>query len=352
MDECSPRRRIQKVSPTLEIKTVSDLSELANAVPRTPVTVALSDITIHDDELRLPGRDPLELDDIAADKLSKFLSLPSNYLRKVDPELRAANFNFWLQNSGPGLASLYSMNSTLTGISDPNRKSFPLGRYLDLVVNHFDETDEIAEFHTESEYLHIDVVTEAQIEVPGDGSERRPAVGDITKAGVRLIAYPDLDKPAVLSSYLHRLWCTNGASIAEEAGRISLRGKNLDEIYAEMEAGVATLKIALGSRLDEYRATADIHIEGETALFVYNMANERGLSRNVTNRLLDLSSGLGDNPSVYDITQVFTEVANDSVNYNSRLALQNIGGYLSGDTDHALNRCSQCAHPFVDYNQV
>ena len=78
-----------------------------------------------------------------------------------------------------------------------------------------------------SEYLHLDVSSpEFTVEVPGDGSERRPAVGDITQAGIRVLAYPGLAKAPTVATYLHRLVCTNGMQVKETVGQISLRGKD------------------------------------------------------------------------------------------------------------------------------
>lgn len=339
------------MSATLEVSTVSDLAAIASGVTRTPTSVAVSDLKIVGSEIRVPGIDPLVLDDLSTEKISKFFGLPASYITKGDADLREWNLNHRF-NKEEGVVSLYTLGNDLIGLSDPNKKSLPLGAYLNGIVNNFHPDDKVVEFHNDAEYLHIDVLTDQEVEVLGDGSDRRPAVGDITKAGVRVIAYPDLDKPPVLSTYLHRLVCTNGMSLAEPEAKINLRGKTTEEINQEFESIIANLKIGLGSRLDQYAESANIPIEGEVSHFMYNMAYEHGLSRNVTARVLDLRSLLDDSPSVYDVTQVFTQVANDSVNYRSRLALQNIGGYMVGDPEHALNRCANCQHTFIDYDAV
>lgn len=54
---------------------------------------------------------------------------------------------------------------------------------------------------------------------------------------------------------------------------------------------------------------------------------------------------LPEDPSVYDVTQVFTSVANESVNYRSQLRLQRIGGDLSWKTEQMLHRCDNCERP-------
>ena len=54
-------------------------------------------------------------------------------------------------------------------------------------------------------------------------------------------------------------------------------------------------------------------------------------------RVIGRSAELPDDPSVYDVTQVFTSVANEGVTYRTQLRLQRIGGDLIAGTEHMLH---------------
>jgi hypothetical protein len=141
-------------------------------------------------------------------------------------------------------------------------------------------------------------------------------------------------------------------SIREPEHKVSLRGKTTEEINQEFNSIIADLKISFGSKLDEYAETANIPVEGDPAHFVYNLAREHGLGPRITDRIMALRSNLPTDPSVYDVTQLFTSVANEGVSYRSRMALQGIGGDLSGHTSHALDRCANCQHLFIQFDEV
>ena len=82
-------------------------------------------------------------------------------------------------------------------------------------------------------------------------------------------------------------------------------------------------KDGLRSRLEDYRNTADILIQ-HRAQYVHHLTEN--LPRRVANRIMDLSTELGDSASLYDIMNVFTGVANESVSYGMSLNLQSLGG--------------------------
>lgn len=330
---------------------VQDLREQIQGINHNPVTIPLSDVEVQSDGLHLGDRALLAFDDLTRERLSSFLKLPNSYLGKCPPALQQSNLNYWLNNND-GEASFYTQENRLVGVYDPNKTALPLTTYLGAIDRAFLPHNEVVKFVAEPEYLHVDIVTDAEVEVLGDGSERRPAVGDITKAGLRIIAHPDVDKPPVVSTYLHRLVCTNGLSVPEIAGKITLRSKSPEDIASELENVMVGMIADLQTRLDDYARTAEIPIVGETSHFLYNVATERNLPRAVMNRVIDLGSNLGENPTIYDVTQIFTEVANEDISYRSQLALQGIGGDFVGNTDEMLRRCENCLHPFVNYSTV
>ena len=51
---------------------------------------------------------------------------------------------------------------------------------------------------------------------------------------------------------------------------------------------------------------------------------------------------LPEDATLYDIQQVFTQLANGNVNYQTMVALQHLGGDMAFDTDHVVHRCETC----------
>lgn len=325
---------------------VSDLASEWSQISEHPTVVPLSDLRVTDAGLDRQGHSELwKFDGLTQEKFAKFLNVPDRYLVRCPAELVRHNLNYWL-NEKPGEVALYTNGDNIVNVVDPESRSLPVSTYVNVITRAFSPTDEVDEFKSEPEYLHLDITSpEYAVEVPGDGSERRPAVGDITHAGLRVLAYPGASKAPVVATYLKRLVCTNGMQVTEAAGKISLRGKDVDEITDELRAVVTGLKSSLNDRLEDYRRTSEIQV-AHRAQYVHNLAETRGLPRAVANRVMDLSSELGDETSLYDIMQIFTAVANEQVSYRTRLALQGLGGDFVSRTDEMTHRCQSCDRLF------
>ncbi len=331
---------------------VRDLQDRIDSSPSTPVTAALCDVRIEDNRILVPGLEdfPIEFNKATQTLLADFVGVSAPYMRKCPTDLAAHNINYWMEHD-ERTATFQTFGDDLLGISDPDAKSLPLTAYLQTVANVFDPTDEVVKFQVESNDLHVDVITGRTVEVPGfEGSDRRPLVGDITHGGIRLLAHPDAEKPPVVEAYMHRLVCTNGLTIADPANKISLRSKEPEQILNELELVMQREVELMTRRLEEYANTANSRIEGDRALLIFNLASERGLPRRVLQRVMDLGAELPDDASVYDVLNVFTEVAHE-VKPNNAYRLQAIGGELANPHSGLLHRCSTCERPMTpDYN--
>jgi hypothetical protein len=163
---------------------------------------------------------------------------------------------------------------------------------------------------------------------------------------LRLIAHPDVEKPPVVETYMHRLVCTNGLTIADPAAKISLRSKTPDNIFEELQTIMQAELDTMVQKLEDYANTANHFISGDRSLLIYNLAAERNLPRKLVSRAMDLGAELPAEASVYDILQIFTELAKEA-KPNNAYKLQSLGGELASAHSEILHRCTTCERPIT-----
>jgi hypothetical protein len=327
---------------------VSDLSIENESQLERKYTKNLSDVRLsedgnlffRDDENRIP------FDEVALDLMGKHLKINTAYLSKCPPPLQRDNVNYWLNHHGDSEATFYTVGGTLRGIFNPSKKIFPVNRVVEVIGRIFNPEDEVKAFNTTEELVNIDVISlQNSVEVPGLGTEERPKVGDITHGGLRMFIYPFQEKAPEIESYFNRLWCTNGSSSPHTEHKITLRGHTVEEVIAEIEDKARILMDELPEKLQQYKETANIAVPTKVGEFVYQVGQEAGLPARIMNRVMGSLATLPDNPMVYDVMQLFTAVANESVSWPNRLRLQRIGGDFALNTHKVLHRCGQCERP-------
>lgn len=325
---------------------VSELVENLDNKETTPVST-LGQVELREDGLVVPNHsDVILFDETAQKQVGKFLKIPPKYLTSVPRDLQMANVNYWLQKNSEVEAMFHIRDNFLVDVHDADKKFVPMTSLIETVAKAFDAEDEVQSIHSDTEKLHLDIISQAsEIVVPGLGTTNRPA-NDITKAGIRLRANSDweLQKPT-LESYLLRLVCTNGLTIQEPEYQVRLRGNTVPEILQSMEENAQKLLSNLPERLEAYRNSAEVPVPGNLELFVYNVGRERGLGTRIMDRVMQEIATLPSGPSVYDVMNVFTFVATQDVSYANRLRLEGLGGELVTETETILHRCDTCERP-------
>ena len=319
------------------------VSELQKAVDTgresTPVK-KLSEAEVTSEGLKLSGEDDvIRLGEFGLMKLSKYLRVPYRYLQRCPEELVATNLNFWLQHQRDAQAMFHVLGGNLHAVHRPDAKVFPVTRLAEVIGSAFQPDDEVKTLRSVAGYLHADIISMGnRIEVPGIGREDLGRkVGDVTYGGLRFFAYPMQERRPYLQTYLHRLCCSNGAGIDEPELQVELSGNTIPELLADLEQNARLVMEGLPERLAQYKASAEVKIPGNLEQFIYRVGRRRGLGPRVLARVIARSAELPDDPSVYDVTQVFTSVANEGVTYRTQLRLQRIGGDLIAGTEHMLH---------------
>jgi hypothetical protein len=125
-------------------------------------------------------------------------------------------------------------------------------------------------------------------------------------------------------------------------GQISIKGRTVDEVIAEMEMAADLVLSQLDEKLARYAETRSILVPGSPQAFVAQLAREAGVNRQVLDAVLDIVNQLPAPVSVWDVQNAFTAVANVVERYSTMTRLQQLGGSLSFDAERMVERCGTC----------
>ena len=328
---------------------VGDLKEHLEGVRERSIETTLGGIEVDADasRIRLTTGEDFHLDEQAERSLAQYLGVSKAYLAKCPPDLKAHNLNFWLRRRENAAAVIEVVGDHWVTVHKPGLLILPLARVADIVTATMDPGYEVVQLLRNDTKFHVDIITDHHVEVaPDDRIEDRRrgqrTVGDITHGGVRILANPsEVEAPRVLT-YLHRLWCTNGSTSPEDEGTIRLKGNTVEDILVEMEGACRRVMGDLDAKLESYAALARTHPPGSPTRFAYQIGREYGLPQRLMDRVMERVSVLPEDATLYDVQQVFTELANGSVNYRLMTRLQQLSGDLAFDTEHVTHRCGTC----------
>lgn len=329
---------------------VADLKATLEGVQERTLETTLGDIEVTEDAsaIRLTklGRE-FPLDEQAETSFAKYLTISTSYLAKCPPDLKAHNLNYWLRRKENAAAVIETVGDDLVSVHKPGLVILPLRRVADVIANTFDPQFEIVNLIRNATKFHLDVLTPHHVEVAQDSriEDRRQGdrqVGDITHGGVRILANPIKAEAPVVSTYLHRLWCTNGCCSPARESQIELKGHTVDQVLEELEQAAQRVMGDLDNKLAEYAALANRRPPGSPDRFARQLGVEYALPQKLMNQILDRIEILPEDATLYDIHQVFTQMANSNIPYAKMMQLQSMAGELAFATDHVTHRCGTC----------
>lgn len=307
------------------------------------------------------GDDQFSWGDRNTQTVAGFLKGPGyKYLLKEDLAWQSQVIKHHVDAMADADTVWYIEGGSIAGIYYPDTKIIPLMDIAERVSNVFD-MDDLATVLYGTDQVEIDVLSKVKtVTVPGiPGVESRPmagslekdgiAVGDISEGGIRIIIHPNKPERA---PEVHELWkryvCTNGLTRKLAGSQIKLRGRTVPEILDEVENVARVIFEGLESSGQAILHSAETPVPGAPSDFIRQVARERNINPDTILRLQERGAELPINPSVYDVTQIITAMANgDNVPALTRRNLQAIGGDLTIDTDRMVHRCTQCERPLV-----
>lgn len=331
------------------------------------VTARLGDVELqHEGDgagvLRV-GDERLPWGDRNTQMLAGFIKGPGyKYLLREPLAWQAQVIHHHTQQHADNMSVWYIEGTSVAGIYNPDAKIIPLVAVAERVANVFDP-DDIANVLYSPDQVEINVISKIKtVTVPGrPGIESRPMegtidheptgikVGDLSAGGVRIIIQPGKPERApVVEEFWERYVCTNGMTRRISGSQINLRGRTVPEILQEMENVARAIFEGLEGSAQAILHSAETPIPGTVPDFLRVVARERHINAATILRLQERALALPPEPTVYDVTQVITDLANDEgLPVLTRRNLQAIGGDLTVDTDRMVHRCRSCERPLA-----
>lgn len=327
---------------------------LAKREERTDIA-KLAEFTVSDDASELYLQDNVlstkswALDETANAALTRYLKVPTGYYEKLTPDFRAQVLRYELHRHHEAVTAVETLNDELIAVHSPDQIMLPMHRVAGVVTTVFDESDTIRRIITNDQRFHLDVTTAKHaVSFPANTPELLTAlnggthVGDITEAGVRILAYPFRNTRPSVNAYAERLVCMNGQTTPESLGTINLKGNTVDEVINAMEEAAQAVLGTLDAKLTDLAATRGMYTPGSPQAFAAQLCREANLPRKVLDKILDIINQLPEPVSIWDVNQAFTNVANSALTYNAMVKLQTVGGELGFNAEKAVARCGTC----------
>ena len=304
------------------------------------ITAKLGEFTVNDDATVLSAGHTAHfvLDESANHALARYLKIPPAYFDGLTPDFRATLLRYEFDRRQNADTVVESLAGEIVAVHQPSQIMLPVSRVVEVITKTLKPEDTVRRFLVDDQRLHVDVTTtDHNVVFPSDAE-----VGDITEAGLRILSHPYASKPPSVGTYLERLACTNGQTTPEKVGQVSIKGRTVDEVIAEMEVAAELVLSQLDEKLARYAATRSILVPGPPQAFVAQLAREAGVNRQVLDAVLDIVNQLPEPVSVWDVQNAFTAVANIVERYSTMTRLQTLGGSLSFDAERMVERCGTC----------
>jgi hypothetical protein len=306
-------------------------------------TAKLSDFIVNDDATLLTVTNGSErhfaLDQAANKALTKYLKIPTTFYETLTPDFRADLLRYSFNRHRDADTVVESINDEVIAVHQPSATMLPLGRVAEVITKVMNPQDTIRRLIADEQRFHVDVTTDEHRITYADPDA--PDVGDITEAGFRILSFPFQSKAPSVGVYAERLECTNGMTTTEQIGKITLKGRTVDEVIASMEEAAGLVLSQLDDYLGRLAETRDMPVPGSPQAFAARLAQEANVSRKVLDRVLEIVNQFPEPVSVWDINQAFTEVANQA-QYSTMMRLHELGGRLAFDAPAMVHRCVAC----------
>lgn len=323
---------------------VGQLEEHLAKREETAVTAKLGDFVVNDDASILTvvnhGQHHYPLDEVATTALTKYLKVPKPYYSHLTPDFRAEVLRYEFNRKADADTVVEAFGDEVVAVHQPSQLMLPTRRVAEVVGKTFKPDDTVRRMITNEKLFHLDVTTDQHtVEFPAVGES---LVGDITEAGMRFLAHPFRSEAPSVGVYAERLDCTNGQTTPERLGRITIKGRTVDEVIAEMEEAAGLLMPQLDDYLAKLAATREILVPGSPQAFAAQLAREANVTRQVLDSVLGIINQLPTPVSVWDVQNAFTSVANQVETYATMTRLQALGGQLAFNVEEAVRRCKAC----------
>jgi hypothetical protein len=323
--------------------TLADVREQVNEHSET-IQVAHSDINVDLlEERRVDFGNGIEVP-VTEDGVQAFaswLDIPSKFMDRMDADIQQHLITTLLERN-PGNVAVVIGDDGIRQMRDPRIQVIPTSQLVDVATRVIDPSAPVVEWWRTGDEFRLDVMAPDNFD-RGIGGD--PAVGDITRGGIRIGQDLKHNLAPWAQPWAFRLICTNGMEIPDRGLKVDARGQTVDEVLAEFEAIADRAFRRVESDISAFYDLRTRRVENPERTLI-RMAEERGLPDRTILRLVDripaLTNETGGVITEFDLVNLMTNQANDPGirrRAGARRALELAGGAIV--TEHA-ERCGHC----------
>lgn len=331
------------IRPPSDTELQQVLEEWSRPVQTSNVHVDTIRVDLEADEPTIAfGRHEVPSTSQGVEALLRYLGMPVKYTMEAPTDEqqfmishrldRAEDAEIRVEYTGDGIEMLRGAKQFYV---DP-------GMLVEKVAKHMPADSHVRDHWLTGEELRLDVYTSVDTDERLAGGDRQ--VGDLTLGGIRLFQNRKTNQMPEVQTYLYRLACTNGMEVPNEAIRVDGRRGDLSEVFEEeIEAMIIQALETVQGSINSYYDMRRQKIEGDRTGVMRRMAREAGLAERAINLIADQSAAF-EEPTMFDFTNMITNLANGAPRTNRARTLQRAGGGIMND--HRA-RCSHCHQALV-----
>jgi hypothetical protein len=322
--------------------TVAGLFDLMGPAPRS-ITVPTTQVSVDllgANVLRLGGEEvPATPDGIVA--LGDWLDIPTKFLGRLPIDLTEGVINGLLVRNHDDVLLNLDSDGLVEAIQPDNKRIDPR-TVVEIAHRVVGPDGLVVDWRRDNTGYGFDVTVggESLAHIGGD-----PAVGDITRGGVRFGQDTKHNLAPWVQPYTFRLACTNGMEIPDHSLKINARGMTTEDIMESLEENAFSALGRVRGDIDRFYELRTEEVRNPEQTLV-RLASEHGLpDRTLGTLLRELPEYLdtSGNTTMFDIVNLVTNLGNQSTyinRFSARRNLEVVGGSIA--YDHT-SRCPQCA---------
>jgi len=287
--------------------------------------------------------------------LSKFFQVPHKFLERIEPDERQFIMERRIERSEERDLTINYRDNGILDVLKPTQGRVPAEAIVETALKVMPEDSLVVQAWSEPDEFRMDVIVPDYLTdfIGGDKNATvenylnsgKPKVGDLTKGGLRFGQNRKQNLSPWVQTLLWRLACTNGMEIPNSGLKIDARGDSVEEVLQMLEASARIGYDMIGAEIESFYAMRDERIDKDVTGVLRRVAQDSGLPDRTVGNLEDHLASIapaGDEPSMFDLINTITNLANHESLANRRAPrrqLQMAGGSIIGSHTERCNLC-------------
>jgi hypothetical protein len=236
-------------------------------------------------------------------KLGNLAGIPKSYLVKTPHEIMVPHVNYWLRNKGLAQMSMTATGDVIQFFHKGEAHPVPNEKIIDACEDTFGKDFEA--WHVSHDWFR------SQFSIMSDAFENAVAVGDVVRVGVSIDNSYAMQTPLKISTYIHRLVCTNGAISADNVFQLTRHSGDDDSSDTWLRESITQAVNSADMEVERLRSLSNISVADHVSASLDSVFSEFGVPYTLRQEVMDQ---VMDNTvvSLYDLYNIITNVASHS----------------------------------------